>query len=173
MVVFFVVGGGESVPGIPGACATRNFAYLVKGPFRRHKKLNTSYDTNVFSQKLITKWVFTEWGNDLSPAWRQTITWTKIEVLSIKTFRTNFYVKKILIKWQKVRSSAGCEPFSSDLDVSIIGAAPVCILTIRPWGNLTDRYDMYFVIEKLISWHDIDRYNMYFVIEKLMMINVF
>ena len=26
-------GGGENVPGIPGACATRNFAYLVKGPW--------------------------------------------------------------------------------------------------------------------------------------------
>ena len=25
-------GGGEVVPGIPGACATRNFAYLVRGP---------------------------------------------------------------------------------------------------------------------------------------------
>ena len=25
-------GGGENVPGIPGACATRNFAYLVRGP---------------------------------------------------------------------------------------------------------------------------------------------
>ena len=24
--------GGENVPGIPGACATRNFAYLVRGP---------------------------------------------------------------------------------------------------------------------------------------------
>ena len=26
-------GGGENVPGIPGACATRNFAYLARGPF--------------------------------------------------------------------------------------------------------------------------------------------
>ena len=25
-------GGGENVPGIPGACATRNFAYLARGP---------------------------------------------------------------------------------------------------------------------------------------------
>ena len=25
-------GSGENVPGIPGACATRNFAYLVRGP---------------------------------------------------------------------------------------------------------------------------------------------
>ena len=25
-------GGGENVPGIPGACATRNFMYLVRGP---------------------------------------------------------------------------------------------------------------------------------------------
>ena len=32
LVVSFEVGGGEIVPGIPGACATRNFAYLVRGP---------------------------------------------------------------------------------------------------------------------------------------------
>ena len=25
-------GGGENVPGIPGACVTRNFAYLARGP---------------------------------------------------------------------------------------------------------------------------------------------
>ena len=25
--------GGENVPGIPGACATRNFTYLVRGPW--------------------------------------------------------------------------------------------------------------------------------------------
>ena len=25
-------GGGENVPGIPGACATRNFTYLARGP---------------------------------------------------------------------------------------------------------------------------------------------
>ena len=28
-------GGGENVPGIPGACATRNFTYLVRGPLER------------------------------------------------------------------------------------------------------------------------------------------
>ena len=28
-----VRGGGENVPGIPGACATRNFTYLVRGPW--------------------------------------------------------------------------------------------------------------------------------------------
>ena len=28
-------GGGENVPGIPGACATRNFTYLVRGPWLR------------------------------------------------------------------------------------------------------------------------------------------
>ena len=26
-------GGGENVPGIPGACATRNFTYLARGPY--------------------------------------------------------------------------------------------------------------------------------------------
>ena len=29
-------GGGENVPGIPGACATRNFTYLVRGQFNQH-----------------------------------------------------------------------------------------------------------------------------------------
>ena len=29
--VSFEVGGGENVPSIPGACATRNFVYLVRG----------------------------------------------------------------------------------------------------------------------------------------------
>ena len=28
-------GGGENVPSIPGTCATRNFTYLVRGPWSR------------------------------------------------------------------------------------------------------------------------------------------
>ena len=35
LVVSFEVGGGENVPDIPGACATRNFTCLVRGPFPR------------------------------------------------------------------------------------------------------------------------------------------
>ena len=33
LAVAFEVGGGENVSGIPGACATRNFTYLVRGPW--------------------------------------------------------------------------------------------------------------------------------------------
>ena len=29
-------GGGENVPGIPGACATRNFTYLARGPLTEY-----------------------------------------------------------------------------------------------------------------------------------------
>ena len=32
--VSFEISLGENVPGIPSACATRNFAYLVRGPWR-------------------------------------------------------------------------------------------------------------------------------------------
>ena len=32
--VSFEVGGGENVPGIPGTCATRNFTYLIRGPWK-------------------------------------------------------------------------------------------------------------------------------------------
>ena len=34
VMISFEVGGGENVPGIPGACTTRNFAYLVRGPWQ-------------------------------------------------------------------------------------------------------------------------------------------
>ena len=45
-------GGGENVPGIPGACATRNFAYLVRGQCR-----NTFTDSWGYSQNhLISKY---------------------------------------------------------------------------------------------------------------------
>ena len=34
-------GGGKNVPGIPGACATRNFTYLARGPLQlKHVGLN-------------------------------------------------------------------------------------------------------------------------------------
>ena len=39
---------GENVPGIPGACATRNFPYLVRGPWRlsRNYIIHESYVLN-------------------------------------------------------------------------------------------------------------------------------
>ena len=33
MTVSLISGGGENVPGIPGACTTRTFTYLARGPF--------------------------------------------------------------------------------------------------------------------------------------------
>ena len=37
LTVSLEVGCGENVPGIPDACATRNFTYLARGPFRNHR----------------------------------------------------------------------------------------------------------------------------------------
>ena len=34
-------GGGENVPGIPGAWATRNFAYLARGPWSKKVQVNS------------------------------------------------------------------------------------------------------------------------------------
>ena len=39
---FFEIGCGEDAPGIPCACATHNFAYLVRGPW---------HDTRVYSSE--------------------------------------------------------------------------------------------------------------------------
>ena len=62
-VVSFEVSGGDKVPGILGACATRNFAYLLRGPciaFSHEAKchfpsLYRSPETVV----LINWWLFT------------------------------------------------------------------------------------------------------------------
>ena len=35
-------GGGENVPGIPGACATRNFTYLARSPWKLTQILQMS-----------------------------------------------------------------------------------------------------------------------------------
>ena len=34
LAVYFEVSGGENVPSIPGACATRDSTYLVRGPYQ-------------------------------------------------------------------------------------------------------------------------------------------
>ena len=39
--VSFEVDGGENIPGIPGACATCNFTYLVRGPTDMKQPLST------------------------------------------------------------------------------------------------------------------------------------
>ena len=38
LAVSFEMGGGENVPGIPGACATRIFTYLIRGPWSQYSK---------------------------------------------------------------------------------------------------------------------------------------
>ena len=62
-------GGGENVPGIPGACATRNIAYLVRGlcdklindvycNCRNEASLTTSYTTELFQSTPMWQCLF-------------------------------------------------------------------------------------------------------------------
>ena len=57
-------GGGENVPGIPGACATHNFTYLARGPMRvrvtggRLNKKNTlsyQYRNSPYKDKTVSQ----------------------------------------------------------------------------------------------------------------------
>ena len=45
-MVSLEVGGGENVPVIPGTCATRNFAYLVRGPLASVKRATSILGDN-------------------------------------------------------------------------------------------------------------------------------
>ena len=53
LAVSVEVGGGENVPGIPGACATRNFTYLVRASWHLKSSRTTLFVGNLFT--LITK----------------------------------------------------------------------------------------------------------------------
>ena len=48
-------GGGKNVPGIPGACATRNFTYLARGPWfnRIGSRFNMLRDNKARIQPII------------------------------------------------------------------------------------------------------------------------
>ena len=46
-MVCIEVGGAENVPGIPGAYATRNFAYLARGPFNNRFDFGTYKHPNI------------------------------------------------------------------------------------------------------------------------------
>ena len=58
-------GGGENVPGIPGACATRNFTYLARGPWSG--PIQTPYMMEVqitcFCVILVCKVIIISWRN--------------------------------------------------------------------------------------------------------------
>ena len=58
--------GGENVPGVPGACATRNFTYLVRGPWHwwiRKSYCFLAYSVSFFMSSahliIIPNWAFT------------------------------------------------------------------------------------------------------------------
>ena len=67
------LGGGENVPGIPGACATRNFTYLARGPWRcsSHVKavlpsvVTATYTlfnaTNKIPKIILLGWIIFRW----------------------------------------------------------------------------------------------------------------
>ena len=50
--VSFEVGGGKNIPGIPGACATSDFSYLVTGPL----------DTLMDKQTLSSWQIYEPWA---------------------------------------------------------------------------------------------------------------
>ena len=41
----------KNVPGIPGACATRNFTYLVRGPWVAYNKAKQNQRINAFGME--------------------------------------------------------------------------------------------------------------------------
>ena len=90
------MGGGENVPGIPGACATRNCMYLVRGPQVSKYASKSSIDKYHFQkQNTITNRVPSKLSLSLPHLWNfecyMIITWT--------SFLSIFYISQRLTLW--------------------------------------------------------------------------
>ena len=55
LAVSFAVGGGENIPVIPGACATRNFTYLVRGPWGKPHVQHCQYVSPTYQNSNIVR----------------------------------------------------------------------------------------------------------------------
>ena len=106
LVIFFEVGGEENVLDIPGARATRNFTYMVRGPFHG-LQLASTHNDGILVYMLITQcilrpltvgtycWYSCYAGRDkvFRYAWarhpsRMTYAWSAEHIISWKTRRT-------------------------------------------------------------------------------------
>ena len=62
LMASFKVGSGKNIPGIPGVCATRNFTYLVRGPFTYNIRLSPLISmSEAFSTKNATIFSASDW----------------------------------------------------------------------------------------------------------------
>ena len=60
-------GGGENVPGIPGACATRNFTYLARGPWTLLSGKTMNMPTHLLIQDHhLRDWCLTKFESNCS-----------------------------------------------------------------------------------------------------------
>ena len=60
----------KNVPGIPGACATRNFTYLVRGPWLGASLTRSYYRRNVESLSFRSLWTnFLSWPTRVQTHW--------------------------------------------------------------------------------------------------------
>ena len=57
-------GGGENVPGISGACATRNIAYLVRGPWLQTMTRHLTASVTTWPEKKQRNGLKTEKGGE-------------------------------------------------------------------------------------------------------------
>ena len=100
---------GENDPGIPGACETRSFTYLARGPL-----------------------VLIASGNGLSPARRQAIARTNTDLLSIKPWGMNF--GEIGVKYENFRSRK-CKRGRRQNGAHFFSVA-ICLLMMVSWGHM-------------------------------------
>ena len=102
-------GGGENVPGIPGACATRNFAYLVRGPLVLVHGTHWSKWTNEgYRKKLVEMSLWSIGPSDLSQdvtklkskstlVWFITRLWTSYNPSQLKLKQGFLFVEFVMI----------------------------------------------------------------------------
>ena len=61
LAVSFEVGGGKNVPGTPGACATKNFMHLVRGPWNNFRIVSKPFTLSIHSARSYIAHLYNFW----------------------------------------------------------------------------------------------------------------
>ena len=95
-------GGGENVPDIPGACATRNFTYLARGPWY---KMFVDSQQNGLTTKEISKLciIVPLWGESIGHGWKHSQ-----RAINVKVFPCLYVIGRdgssISDKWKRLKA---------------------------------------------------------------------
>ena len=120
--------GGENVPGIPGACVTRNFTYLARGPLLTHwcwVFLALTHRCEVISHQYCQLWPTLKQSNDQKSQLSMSMKTWRLSCLRIKHY--------IISKSVNVFSLLTLDKVECSVCLQANCIVPMCVIDQKLW----------------------------------------